>query len=384
MGRMTIAGGRVATSEGFQDTSLVIEDGVIAAIGGASRTREFDARGLIVLPGIVDIHGDAFERQMMPRPGVLVDLDVALLETDRQLISNGITTAYHGVTWSWEPGLRGPETAAALLAAVERLSPSFAADTRYHLRHETYNLDAEPVILDWIASGRIGCIAFNDHMAGTIKQRHRPDKMRKMIERSGLTEKEFHLLVDAVHSRADEVEGSIERLARAAVAAGVPALSHDDMSPDMRGWFRGLGVTVAEFPIDEPTTEAASAAGDPIVFGAPNVMRGGSHTGCPSAAEMVGRGMCSILASDYYYPALPLAPFKLARGGQATLAEAWALVSSGPADALGLADRGRLAPGLRADIVLAEDRGDAPPRIVATLVAGRIAHLADADRLGAA
>jgi alpha-D-ribose 1-methylphosphonate 5-triphosphate diphosphatase len=94
--------------------------------------------------------------------------------------------------------------------------------------------------------------------------------------------------------------------------------------------------------------------------------------------------MCSILASDYYYPALPLAPFKLARDGQATLAEAWSLVSSGPADALGLADRGRLAPGFRADIVIAEDRGAAPPRIVATLVAGRIVHLGDAERLGMA
>jgi alpha-D-ribose 1-methylphosphonate 5-triphosphate diphosphatase len=380
---ITIKGGAVLAGDGFVDADLALAGGLVAPSGGPAG-RVLDASGLRVLPGIVDIHGDAFERQIMPRPGVMIDLDVALLETDRQLVANGITTAYHGVTWSWEPGLRGPENAAAILVALERLAPRLAADTRYHLRHETFNLDAEPVILDWIAKGRLGCIAFNDHMAGTIKQRHRPDKMRKMIERSGLTEEDFHRLVEEVHGRADEVEGSIARLARAAVAADVPALSHDDMSPDMRAWFRDLGVTVAEFPIDEPTTAAASAAGDPIVFGAPNVLRGGSHTGCPSAAEMVAREMCTVLASDYYYPALPIAPVKLARERGVDFARAWALVSSGPADALGLRDRGRLVPGLRADVVLLDERGDGPPRVVATIVAGRIAHLCEAERLGAA
>jgi alpha-D-ribose 1-methylphosphonate 5-triphosphate diphosphatase len=158
-------------------------------------------------------------------------------------------------------------------------------------------------------------------------------------------------------------------------------LSHDDMTPEMRAAYRALGCRIAEFPVTEATAAAAAGAGDAIVFGAPNVMRGGSHTGCPAAAAMVRAGHCSVLASDYYYPALPLAPFRLAAAGDATLAQAWALVSRGPADALGLADRGRLAPGLRADLVLCEDRGAAPPGLVATIIAGRIAYLSDGDRL---
>jgi alpha-D-ribose 1-methylphosphonate 5-triphosphate diphosphatase len=81
-----------------------------------------------VLPGIVDLHGDAFERQMMPRPGVDFALDIALLDSDRQALANGITTVFHGVTWSWEPGLRGRDNARAMLDAIERLRPSLGAD----------------------------------------------------------------------------------------------------------------------------------------------------------------------------------------------------------------------------------------------------------------
>lgn len=344
--------------------------------------RSLDAAGLLVLPGIVDLHGDAFERQVMPRPGVSFDLALALLETDRQLVANGITTAFHGVTWSWEPGLRGAENARALLDALETMAGTLAADTRYHLRHETFNLAGEAEILDWIASRRIGCLAFNDHMDGILKHRSRPEKIGKMVERSGLDHGDFAALVETVHARREDVPASITRLAAAARAAGVPMLSHDDMTPDMRRWYRDLGVVIAEFPIDVATAQAAVAAGEATVFGAPNVMRGGSHTGCPSAAEMVSRGLCSILASDYYYPALPAAPFHLAALGVAPLEAAWDLVSRNPAAALGLGDRGRLTPGLRGDVVVIDPSGaGTPPRVIATFADGRLVHLADGDRL---
>lgn len=377
-----INGGQVMFDTGLTIGDIAVADGQISGdSGGTSDALTIDASGLHVLPGIIDIHGDGFERLVHPRPSVDVDPVIALLEADRQFAANGITTAYHSVTWSWEGGTRGSEAALAILETIEKLRPHLGIDTRYHLRHETFNLDAEPVILDWIARGRIDCLAFNDHMAGTIKQRHRPDKLLGMITRSGLSEAAFHALIERVHGRADDVPASIERLAAAGRKAGLPMLSHDDMTPEMRNWYRGLGCRIAEFPINEATAEAAAGAGDPIVFGAPNVMRGGSHTGCPSAAVMAGRGQCSVLASDYYCPALPLAPFRLAAQGL-PLAEAWALVSSGPAAALGLLDRGRIAEGLRADLVLVEDRSPLPPRIVATIAAGNIVQLNDAQRVG--
>ncbi len=377
---LRVVGGTVLTGHQFVETDIAIEDGLVASLDGAGAGGVLDARGLLVLPGIVDIHGDGFERLIAPRPAASFDPLIGLLEADRQFLANGITTAYHAVTWSWEGGQRGEGPALAILETLERLSGMLAVDTRYHLRHETFNLPAEATILQWLSEGRIDALAFNDHMAGTIKQRHRPDKMRTMLERSGLKEPDFLAMIERVHSRADEVPDSIARLAATARRASVPMLSHDDMSVDMRGWFRGLGCTIAEFPINEETAAAAAQAGDAIVFGAPNVVRGGSHTGCPAASAMAARGLCSALASDYYYPALPLAPFRLAQEGALDLAAAWQLVSYGPAAALGLLDRGTIREGMRADLVLLEVRSPLPPRIVATMVGGWIALLTEPDR----
>ncbi len=377
----SLAGGRVLADGRLDAATLTLDDGRIAEGAGAT-DRRFDATDLLVLPGIVDVHGDAFERQLMPRPGVGFDLATALFDTDRQMLANGITTAFHGVTWSWEPGLRGAENARALLDALETLGPDLLVDTRYHLRHETYNLDGEAEILEWIAARRIGCLAFNDHTTGMAKYRGKPEKLAKMIERSGLDPRDFLALVEDVHAREPAVAPSVERLAAAAREAGIPMLSHDDMSPDMRRWYRGLGVAVAEFPIDEPTAREAVAMGEATVFGAPNVVRGGSHTGCPAAADMVAKDLCAILASDYFYPALAAAPFRLAADGVRQIETAWDLVSANPARAFGLDDRGRLAPGARADVIAVEARAGRPPRVVATFVEGRLAHCADGARIG--
>ena len=122
----------------------------------------------------------------------------------------------------------------------------------------------------------------------------------------------------------------------------------------------------------------AASQGDHVVLGAPNVVRGGSHTGCIDATEMVGRGLCSVLASDYYYPAPLLAAFALATRGVLPLAQAWTLVSQTPAAAVGLADRGTIAAGRRADLIIVE-ASDGQPRVVATIVAGRVVYLAQAD-----
>jgi alpha-D-ribose 1-methylphosphonate 5-triphosphate diphosphatase len=367
---VSIAGGRALVDGAFVDADITVADGLIAGFGvGAGEV--IDACGALVLPGIVDIHGDAFERHVMPRPGVFFPLAMALADVDRHLVSCGVTTAFHGLTWSWEPGLRGADAARAFIAALADLRASLICDTRLHLRHETYNLDAEAEILDLIAAGRIDLLAFNDHMDDTLRTlSSRRDKLAKMVERSGLDMDGFVALARQVAERADEVTPHLERLAAAARAAGVTLMSHDDRHVEDRRAFRAMGCTIAEFPKTEEAAADAVAHGEPTVFGAPNVVRGGSHTGCASAAEMVAKGLCTVLASDYYYPALFAAPFLLAERGAATLERAWDLVSANPAAAAGLADRGRIAAGLRADLLVVAMESGAP-RIRATIAAGR-------------
>jgi alpha-D-ribose 1-methylphosphonate 5-triphosphate diphosphatase len=378
-----IEGGRALLGDEILETSLRVAGRDIGAIGNSHGrgSLELDATDLLVLPGIVDLHGDAFERQMMPRPGVGFPVDVALADSDRQAVSNGITTVFHATTWSWEPGLRSGDNARQLLEGIESLRPRLAADTRFHLRHETYNLDAESTIVQWLSDGRVDLFAFNDHMESIVKIAARPRKRAQVVERCGISNEEFDSLVERVVARAPDVPASIARLAGASRDAGVRMLSHDDESPAKRRAFRAQGVNIAEFPVNEETARDAAEACDFIVLGAPNVVRGGSHTGWTKASDMIAKGLCSVLASDYYYPAQLLAAFRLAADGVLPLPKAWNLISAAPARAAGLTDRGILTEGCRADIVLVDDEMPMRPRIVAVIAAGKLVHLADASRL---
>jgi alpha-D-ribose 1-methylphosphonate 5-triphosphate diphosphatase len=309
----------------------------------ADRTdgRWFDARGLLVLPGIIDLHGDAFERQVQPRPGVDFPMDLAIAETEAQLLANGITTAFHGVTLSWEPGLRSARAWTALLAALAKHRPRQLCDMRVHLRWEAFNLDALDLALGAIAEGAVHLLAFNDHTPSILRKMADPVTGAKYSDRAGMNLEAFRTL-----------------------ATGIGALS------ESRAAFRAEGARISDFPMNEPTARAATEAGDWVVMGSPNVVRGGSHMGWASAARMAEAGLCQILTSDYFYPALLRAAFILGEGGG--LAKRWDLISANPA-AAGLHDRGRIEPGRRADLVVVA--ADPAPHVVATIAGGGIAYL---------
>src|SRR5215471_8358917 len=226
MDRLGITGGRVLLrSDGEQDVDLTLEDGRIAGIGCRGRGVELDARGLLVLPGIVDIHGDAFERQLQPRPGVGFNADIALHDTESQLLANGITTAFHGVTLSWEPGLRSLTARRALLDALE--ARRWTCDMRVHLRWEAYNLEALDVALADIEAGRVHLLAFNDHTPPILKKLKDPVAGAKYSDRAGMKLEAFRVLAEEVGARAPAVPAALERMAAAARAAGLPMASHD-------------------------------------------------------------------------------------------------------------------------------------------------------------
>ena len=201
MERLRITGGRVLLrSDGEQAVDVSLEDGRIAGIGRGGRGAELDARGLLVLPGIVDIHGDAFERQLQPRPGVGFPADIALHDTEAQLLANGITTAFHGVTLSWEPGLRSLTAWQALLDALE--ARRWTCDMRVHLRWEAYNLEALDIALADIAAGRVHLLAFNDHTPPILKKIKDPVAGAKYSDRAGMKLDDFRALAERVGARA--------------------------------------------------------------------------------------------------------------------------------------------------------------------------------------
>ncbi|WP_270938932.1 alpha-D-ribose 1-methylphosphonate 5-triphosphate diphosphatase, partial [Falsiroseomonas oryzae] len=369
-----IAGGETLLEGRLARSDLALSVGTIAA-AAPHGARRFDAAGLLVMPGIVDIHGDAHERQMQPRPGIAVPPAMALRDSTAQLLASGITTAYLGVTLSWEPGLRGIEAWRATLAAVEAARHAAGLDLRIHCRFEADNLDAVEELLADIAAGRVHLLGYNDHTPAIIRRLGDARQVAKYAGRAGLPPERFVALAERAWERRPEVPAARDRLASAARAAGIPMLSHDDDTPETRAGFRALGATICEFPVTEAVAEAARAAGDHVVMGAPNVVRGGSHIGWSAAAPLAERGVVTVLASDYVWPSLPEAAFVLADRGVLDLPAAWALVSGNPAAALGLADRGRLAPGLRGDVVVVDPEARAP---VATFAAGRLAWLSPA------
>ena len=172
--------------EGLVPADVTCAGGRIAALrpGGSAPGPGLDARGCLVLPGIVDIHGDAFERQIMPRPKTMFPLDIAMLETDRQLAANGITTAYHGITVSWEPGLRSLEQALNIIAAIDRLEQQFLVDHRIHIRWETFALDEMAEVQALFAREKKPLLAFNDHTTPTLMGTRADNKIGSSAERA--------------------------------------------------------------------------------------------------------------------------------------------------------------------------------------------------------
>ena len=381
----TLFSRRVLTPDGaVMPATLAWSGQMIVALERDAAPRDgLDAGDFLVLPGMVDLHGDAFERQIMPRPGVAFGMEIALAETDRQLIANGITTAFHAITCSFEPGLRGVETVRSFMTAMARIRAALVCDTRIHLRHETHNVDAVDEILGWIGSGRIDLLAFNDHTAQLVLKARAGLSMARYVDRTGLDPVAFASMILAAGERAGEIPATLSRLAWAALDAGVALASHDDETPEMRASYRALGCRICEFPKTTATAADARAFDEASVLGAPNVVRGGSQSGGIDATEAIRGGLCDVLASDYYYPSMLLAALRLVAHGCMPLAEAWALVSTAPAAAVGLTDRGRLSPGLRADIVVVDDTDPRLPRVVATISGGRMAFV-DASRLSPA
>jgi alpha-D-ribose 1-methylphosphonate 5-triphosphate diphosphatase len=372
MTSIRITGGQVLLDhDGLVSTDLRLDDGAIEAVGRTGgKGIGLDASGLLVLPGIVDIHGDAFERQIQPRPGVDFPIGIALRDTERQLLANGITTAYHGVTLSWEPGLRSLGSWQAMLTALE--AEQWTCDMRVHLRWEAYNLDALDTAVTDITAGRVHLLAFNDHTPSILKKLKDPVEGAKYAGRAGMAMADFQAFTDRIAARANEVPAALEQIGAAARAAGLPMASHDDDTLPVRARFRALGAHICEFPMAEDVGRDARAQGEHVVMGSPNVVRGRSHLNWTSAAVMAEAGICDILSSDYYYPAMARAAFILTDRGAFDLARAWAMISANPASAAGLTDRGTIEVGKRADLVLVEP---AERTLVATIANGRLAHL---------
>lgn len=373
MPNLDFIGAQILLPDGLERETLSFADGVIVAdtVG-----RPVDLSGFMVLPGIVDLHGDAFERHLAPRRGAMKQMNEGLVATEAELAANGITTAILAQFVSWEGGLRGPDFGERVFETLRTTSPTLVTDIRAQMRFETHMLDLYADLPAQLREWGVSYVVFNDHLphdrlaAGLV-----PKGMVSKALKAGRNPEKHLSLMQELHGNAGKVPAALEALCAELSAVGITMGSHDDQSAEARATWRARGVDVAEFPETQAAAEAAHEAGDFVVMGAPNVVRGGSHNGNLSALDSVVMGMCDALASDYHYPSPRRAALMLTDAGVLDLTAAWRLISAGPAAVLGLADRGELRPSLRADLVVLEAK---TRRVAASFVQGQASYISGA------
>ncbi len=369
-----LTGGRVILSDRVvDDGAVLVEDGVIRAVcpDGAAGAMEIRLEGDWLMPGMIDLHCDAIEKEAEPRARVMFPLDMACVNIDRRNAAAGITTPFHALSFAHaEWGVRNNETAAGLVRTLKRFGAHALVDNRVHLRYEITDVTAMPFVTALLDEGAVDMLSIMDHTPGQGQFRHLESYVAYMMGNHGSTREEADRLVEEkMQARRSADERVVEVMARAR-ALGVPTASHDDDDAARVAAMKTLGACMSEFPIDLGTARAAHAAGLATILGAPNVMRGGSQSGNLRAIDAIRAGVADCLCADYAPTAMLAAVVVLNEREDIALHEAVRLVSLGPARAVGFADRGEIAPGKRADLVrIGWVRGHAA--VTSTWVAGR-------------
>ncbi len=367
-----VAGGRV-----IEDATVASEDGRIVGLEeNRSYAGAIDGRGAFCLPGLVDSHCDALEREVSPRPTVSFDPEFALRSLEARFLGAGITTACHGVNFFGEGDrMRTPEMAARLVDVIAaRRAAGARIDHRVLFRVPARTMGSVDRAIECLPGGQpegdVPLVSFEDHTPGQGQYRN-IDMYKAAISEEhraeiGDLDAEIARRMAEAEAKLPIREATLARIRDLAAAGSARVLAHDCVDAEEVAEARRWGAAVAEFPC---TVEAARAARDqdmPVVLGAPNILLGGSHSGNASAEELVALGYCTGLASDYAPSTLLAAAFDLARRGVVEFTAAVALVTAGPAEAVGLRDHGRLAPGCVADLVLVEQDGRWP-RVICVL-----------------
>lgn len=356
--------------------SLRIEDGLIAEIREeAVEGADIEGRGKLLLPGFVDIHGDMIEKEVEPRANVRMPIELGIYDLDKKLASCGVTTAYAALAFT--PAtyghVRSIEHTRAMIQTLAAMRNELLIDHRVHGRFEVTFLPAVTEAKALIDTGALHLISLMDHTPGQGQYRDIELHIANMAKARKISEAQAAELVNkriadrTEHGDSMEIINGLARLAR---ESGVVLASHDDDTAEKVALLHSLGAAISEFPINVAAAAEAKRLGLATAMGAPNALRGLSYSGNLSAREAYEADVLDILASDYHPSAILPAVIALAEIGEGGLAASVALASANPAKALGLNDRGRIAEGMRADLVIAE-RGRVP-RLRSTIRDGRM------------
>ncbi|WP_101065613.1 alpha-D-ribose 1-methylphosphonate 5-triphosphate diphosphatase [Roseovarius salinarum] len=361
-----LANATLVLSDDCLTGTLVLRDGRIAAVepGAGVPAGAVDCGGDYVAPGLIELHTDNLERHIQPRPKVDWPHDAAMLAHDAELASTGITTVFDAMRVGSIPSGKGRYTAYARQLASELLALRAADALKIsHFLHLRAEVCSETLTEEMAAFGeadRVGIVSLMDHTPGQRQFRDITKLEAYVKGKLGLSDAEFaeHVAqlkaLRAAHGDAHEAAAVAEAARYGAVLA-----SHDDTTEAQVETSAGYGVRMAEFPTTAEAAQACHDRGIAVIMGAPNLIRGGSHSGNVAAQDLAEAGLLDILSSDYVPSALLLGAVRLGRLW-GDMARGLGTVTRAPAESVGLADRGVLAPGRRADVIRFTLRGEGP------------------------
>lgn len=356
---------RLILPDSVIDGSLTCESGRIADIGGATCVAGHDCEGDYLLPGLIELHTDHLEVHYAPRPKVRWNPVSAVQAHDAQIACAGITTVFDAlrVGMDEDADLRAPDMR-QLADAIEQGQDEnrLRADHFIHLRCEVSAPDVLEAYRFFETDSRVRLISLMDHTPGQ-RQFVSLDAYKIYYQgKKGFSDAEMEAFIKSRQARAGDIAPNNRKaIAADAHARGISIASHDDATAEHVDEAVDLGTRIAEFPTTIEAARASRQAGMSVLMGAPNVVRGGSHSGNISARELAEAGCLDVLSSDYVPVSLIQAAFQLAdEVDRITLPEAIGTVTSTPARAIGLDDRGTLETAKRADLVQVKLVGNVP------------------------
>jgi alpha-D-ribose 1-methylphosphonate 5-triphosphate diphosphatase len=365
---LLLTNARIVTETEVLTGTLSIRNGLISAIsqGNTSVPGATDCQGAYLIPGLVELHTDNLEKHFSPRPGVVWPSHPAVLTHDAHIVSSGITTVFDAL--SVGDVVEDSNRLAHLKTLINALSETrkagvLRAEHLLHLRCEVSFGETLQLFEDLVDHPLLQLVSVMDHTPGQ-RQFVREDKYRQYYQgKHGLNDAEMDTFT---RKRKESALLHSDRNRKAIVAIcqsrGIPLASHDDATLAHVEESAGFGMRIAEFPTTMEAARASHDKGLSVLMGAPNIVRGGSHSGNIAAADLAAAGVLDILSSDYYPASMLDAAFRLAsmEDNSYDLASAIATVTSTPARCANLHDRGLIAPGKRADLVLVQPQGQLP------------------------
>jgi alpha-D-ribose 1-methylphosphonate 5-triphosphate diphosphatase len=353
----------VLEDEVLADASLMVEDGVITAINPESVEGVdcIDLNNKLLMPGMIDLHCDALEKEVEPRSGVFFPFDFACAQADKRNAAAGITTVYHSLSFANdELGVRNNQVAAQVARAVHEWHPHGLVDNRVHCRYEITDEEALPILLSLLDEKSMHLISMMDHTPGQGQFKDLAAYENYLTRNYKKTADEVEVIVERKLAAASGAFDRMITLAKAAHQADISVASHDDDSSERIKTMSDIGADISEFPINLEAAKAAKTAGMATIFGAPNILRGKSQSGSMKAIDAIHAGVADCLCADYSPASLIVAVMRIVEQTELDLPATVRLVTTNPAKAAKLHDRGTIEVGKRADLVAVASPGGLP------------------------